>query len=211
MPLPDAHRMMKGDNESSSSQYTQRTKTMKTGLEYEPAKWSVRLGSSGMDSGDKSDNNSSDPRMCNAGQLTDVGLQSLERVGKHLRELYIDRLGIIPASTGSKVSDFLYIRSTDYSRVLQSTFALLTGLYPSKDHAVFDGAFLARFPIHTRLHKKETMHGNFACYNFIKHYMDPLPAEARRLKWIDDVYRQTAGLASIGSKAKQIMDTPQFG
>ncbi|KAJ1798938.1 hypothetical protein LPJ59_002171 [Coemansia sp. RSA 2399] len=221
MPLPDADRMAKGTAvaaDADDNRYTRRTGTMKMGLEYEPAKWSVRLGTEGMDSGDGGSSNSSDPRMCNAGQLTDIGLLSLERVGRHLRELYVDKLGIIPQSIGAKPSDWLYIRSTDYSRVLQSTFALLTGLYPNsatartaKKPVAFDAEFLETFPIHSRKHHYETMHGNFACYNFIKQYVAPPIAEARKLKWIDDVYRQAAGLESIGAKAKQVMDTPNFG
>ncbi|KAJ2563383.1 hypothetical protein IW140_006143 [Coemansia sp. RSA 1813] len=212
MPVPDADRMMKGVD-GDSTKFTRRTGTMKTGLEYEPAKWTVRLGPTGMDTGDDGENTSGDPRMCNAGQLTDVGLQSLERVGRHLRDLYVDKLGILPRNIGAKPSDWLYVRATDYSRVLQSTFALLTGLYPrnpGESKPTFDGKFLKQFPIHSRMHQHETMHGNYACYNFIKQYVDPSTAEARRLRWIDDVYRQVSGLKSIGSKAKTIMDTPRF-
>ncbi|KAJ2402999.1 hypothetical protein GGI23_000310 [Coemansia sp. RSA 2559] len=236
MPLPDADRMAKGTtaeakaaaaaasasasaaSEEDDSRYTKRTWTTKTGLEYEPAEWSVRLGSDAMYPDDNGRNNSRDPRMCNGGQLTDIGLLSLERVGRHLRELYVDKLGIIPQKIGAKPSEWLYIRSTDYSRVLQSTYALLTGLYPNntaaattKKPAVFDAEFLETFPIHTRMHNHETMHGNYACYNFIKQFINPPIAEARKLKWIDDVYRQASELKSIGSKAKQIMNTPNFG
>ncbi|KAJ2511999.1 hypothetical protein H4217_007106 [Coemansia sp. RSA 1939] len=240
MPVPDTDMMMKkrlqcdggkAEDKENASCYTKKTATMKTGLEYERAKWTLRLGTASLDSRANGENCSQDPRMCNAGQLTDVGLHSVERVGAYLRELYVDKLGILPraidgADTSRPVSDWLYIRATDYSRVLQSTFALLTGLYPQRtatnggssdssestlSTASFDGSFLRRFPIHTRMHSMETMHGNYACYNFIKQFVDPPISEARELKWIDDVYRQATQLKSIGPAVKRILDKPHFG
>ncbi|KAJ2635518.1 hypothetical protein GGF40_003559 [Coemansia sp. RSA 1286] len=225
MPVPNPQ-MVGGKD----SRYTEKTATLKCGLEYEPAKWSVRLEPSHLDNGmvDLGEGGNRkktwDPKTCEMGQLSDIGLDTLYRTGSFLRALYIDRLGFLPsnpesASTqGNKLSDWLYIRSTDYSRVIQSTHALLVGMYPGYPRSAWDGDwtsfnadFLRMFPIHTRFHKDETMHGNFACYNFIKHFVDVTVDEDNKFKWINDVYRQTVSLKSIGKRAKEMMGKPHFG
>ncbi|KAI9474354.1 hypothetical protein LPJ78_005655 [Coemansia sp. RSA 989] len=189
--------------------YSKRTATLKSGLEYEPAQWSVRLGSA--EASKPADNWTS--ATCALGQLTDIGLDTLQRTGSHLRALYVDRLHLIPPGLQSSARNWLYVRTTDYSRVIQSTHALLVGLYPTQNGSwpAFNADFLQKFPIHTRLHSNETLHGNFGCFNFIRHFMDARSRDARRLKWIDDVYRQTAQLSSLGATARTIMDKTQFG
>ncbi|PIA14099.1 phosphoglycerate mutase-like protein [Coemansia reversa NRRL 1564] len=184
------------------------------GLKYEPAKWSIRLGekpSDGENSG------AWDPRACQMGQLSDVGLDTLYRSGAFLRKLYIDKLELIPNTPTDNVGDWLYVRATDYSRVIQSTHALLAGIYPGYPRASssgqwpsFDKNFLQQFPIHTRHLEEETMHGNFACDSFRRHFTDIKIADARQLKWLDDLYRQTEQLPEIGGRAKLVMDRVCF-
>ncbi|KAJ1824267.1 hypothetical protein LPJ56_002852 [Coemansia sp. RSA 2599] len=224
MPVPNPQ-MVGGKD----SRYTEKTATLKCGLEYEPAKWSVRLEPSHLDNGmvdlgKKDEKKTWDPKTCEMGQLSDIGLDTLYRTGAFLRSLYVDKLGFVPSDPesasahGRRLSDWLYIRSTDYSRVIQSTHALLVGMYPGYPRSAWDGDwtsfnadFLRLFPIHTRFHKDETMHGNFACYNFIKHFVDITVDEDNRFKWISDVYRQTIALQSIGQRAKEMMSKPHFG
>ncbi|KAJ1856702.1 hypothetical protein GGH12_005266 [Coemansia sp. RSA 1822] len=204
MPVPHPERIG-----SDSQKYTRKTATLKSGIEYEPAKWILRLGSKSAAAVAANWT----PASCGMGQLTDVGLDTLHRAGTHLRSLYADRLKLVPREPGDSARDWLYVRSTDYSRVLQSTHALLAGMFPSRNGSwpAFNKDFLRKFPIHTRLHHLETMHGNFGCFEFIKHFMDISCKDARQLKWIDDVYKQTVQLASIGDSARRMMDEPNFG
>ncbi|KAI7825079.1 histidine phosphatase superfamily [Kickxella alabastrina] len=219
MPVPDPQRKV-GD-----ARYTEKTGTLKSGLEYEPAKWSVRLGNSGYESAPDAaadDRRETwDPKACEMGQLSDIGLDTLFRTGSFLRSLYIDKLQLLPPvpdTTSGRLSDWLYIRTTDYSRVIQSTHALLVGMYPGYPKAAWNGsrtsfneAFLRLFPIHTRMHRSETMHGNFGCYNFIRHFIDISVHDAVELKWIRDIYQQTIALESIGKRAEEMMAVPHFG
>ncbi|KAJ2823557.1 hypothetical protein IWW50_003725 [Coemansia erecta] len=207
MPVPHPDQIGRGDTQK----YTRRTATLKSGIEYEPAKWSVRLGSKDGGTGAAAEWS---PASCGMGQLTDVGLDTLHRAGSYLRTLYAERLKLVPCEPGVSARDWLYVRSTDYSRVIQSTHALLAGLFPARDGSwpTFNAEFLRTFPIHTRLHNRETMHGNFGCYTFIKQFMDVSSGKAReQFKWIDDVYQQTVQLDSIGDSARRLMDAPRFG
>ncbi|KAI8318887.1 phosphoglycerate mutase-like protein [Martensiomyces pterosporus] len=227
LPAPNPDRIGSG---TADSRYTEKTATLKSGVEYEPAQWHVRLSDDG--STKKIDGNaagSSDgkkakgsemwsPASCDMGQLSDIGLESLFRTGSFLRSLYVDKLRFLPAVPEGNLSDWMYIRTTDYSRVIQSTHALLVGLYPGYPASawngrwtVFNSDFLRLFPIHTRLHRFETMHGNFGCYEFLRNFMDTTSEVARRYKWIDDVYKQTVALESIGKQAAEIIDKPAFG
>ncbi|KAJ2878350.1 hypothetical protein FB639_003411 [Coemansia asiatica] len=226
MPVPNPH-MVGGKD----ARYTEKTATLKCGLEYEPAKWSVRLEPSHLDNGmvdlsEEKEEKAWDPKACEMGQLSDIGLDTLYRTGAFLRSLYIDKLGFVPSDPeaasanrhNGKLSDWLYIRSTDYSRVIQSTHALLVGMYPGHPRSAWDGDwtafnsdFLRLFPMHTRMHRHETMHGNFACYNFIKHFIDVTVDVDNRFKWINDVYRQTIDLRSIGQRTKEMLSKPHFG
>ncbi|KAJ2890057.1 hypothetical protein IWW38_004339, partial [Coemansia aciculifera] len=73
---------------------------------------------------------------CAFGQLTDVGRQSLTALGAHMRALYVDALGFLPAvprpSEGKNgPSDDLYLRSTSYTRAFESLQHALGGMYPN--------------------------------------------------------------------------------
>ncbi|ORX75042.1 phosphoglycerate mutase-like protein [Linderina pennispora] len=145
MPSPNPDLIASGH---SDPRYTKRTATLKSGIEYEPAAWSLRLT---QDSEKALDGNTSgsgpvaaaedswEPTMCDMGQLTDVGLDSLFRTGSFLRSLYVDKLNFLPPTPEGKVSDYIYVRTTDYSRVIQSTHALLVGLYPGHPQSAWTG------------------------------------------------------------------------
>ncbi|KAJ1935960.1 hypothetical protein FBU59_005215, partial [Linderina macrospora] len=155
MPSPNPDIIASGHDDP---RYTKRTATLKSGIEYEPAAWSVRLtqdaqktadgNSSGSDAVAAAENSwepmtcltrisidcTADPnysripyisRRSDMGQLTDIGLDSLFRTGSFLRSLYVDKLNFLPSTPEGKVSDYVYVRTTDYSRVIQSTHALL--------------------------------------------------------------------------------------
>ncbi|KAJ2623867.1 hypothetical protein GGF44_005293, partial [Coemansia sp. RSA 1694] len=67
--------------------------------------------------------------------LTDVGRQSLTALGAHMRALYVDALGFLPAvpSSGNSngpTEDF-YLRSSSYSRTFESLQQALGGMYPN--------------------------------------------------------------------------------
>ncbi|KAJ1845522.1 hypothetical protein LPJ70_002467, partial [Coemansia sp. RSA 2708] len=205
LPVPNPGRIG-----GSNAKYTRKTATLKSGVEYEPAKWNVRLGSEGPPPPRAPAAWS--PATCEMGQLTDIGLDSLYRTGAYLRALYADKLRLVPRDAPA-ARHALYVRTTDYSRVIQSTHALLAGLFPTRDASwpAFNSEFLQKFAIHTRLHQDETMHGNFGCYNFIRQFLDISMPDARKDKWIDDVYRQTVQLASIGDSVRQVTDRPMFG
>ncbi|KAJ2808820.1 hypothetical protein H4R20_000601 [Coemansia guatemalensis] len=184
------------------------------GVKYQPAKWSLRLGEK--PSG-REDASAWDPRACQIGQLSDIGLDTLYRSGTYLRKLYADKLGFIPKVPTDNMSDWLYVRTTDYSRVIQSTHALLAGLYPGYPKETpkgqwpaFDKQFLRQFPIHTRHLEEETLHGDFSCASFLRHFSDVKVTDARQLKWLDDLYRQTEQLPEIGDRAKKVMDRVCF-
>ena len=93
---------------------------------------------------------------CFYGQLTDVGKRNMMSIGSQLRKLYVDQLGLL--SKELNPSD-LYIRSTDYSRTIESVQYLLAGLYPySTRHKTPD------LTIHIRQFSDETMAPhNVAC------------------------------------------------
>ncbi|KAJ2745253.1 hypothetical protein GGI20_002321 [Coemansia sp. BCRC 34301] len=72
---------------------------------------------------------------CAFGQLTDVGRQSLTALGAHMRALYVDALGFLPAvprsGDGNGPTEDLYLRSTSYSRAFESLQHALGGMYPN--------------------------------------------------------------------------------
>lgn len=66
--------------------------------------------------------------ICDMGSLTDVGRQSTYKLGLRLRQLYVDRLGFLPATISS--ADFLYLRSTPVPRAMESLHQTFSALYP---------------------------------------------------------------------------------
>ncbi|KAJ2795458.1 hypothetical protein H4R20_005870 [Coemansia guatemalensis] len=184
-------------------------------LEYEPAFWGIRIVEKPTQKANPDE--AWGPRSCHMGQLSDVGLTTLHHSGAFLRTLYAEKLKFIPQKPEGNLSDWLYIRTTDYSRVIQSTYALLTGLYPGYPKQqekstmgkymwpAFGKEFLRQFPIHTRDIFKDPL-------NVISRgpdYLDMLKGitieDTCKIKWLDDVYRQTIQIPSIGARAKELM------
>ena len=67
------------------------------------------------------------PGLCFYGQLTDTGKRNMLSLGSRLRHVYIDKLKFLKERMD--LQD-LYVRSTDYSRTIESVQYLLGGLYP---------------------------------------------------------------------------------
>ncbi|KAJ2813840.1 hypothetical protein H4S07_000353 [Coemansia furcata] len=72
---------------------------------------------------------------CAYGQLTDVGRQSLTALGAHMRALYTDALGFLPAiprpGDDNGPTEDLYLRTTSYTRAFESLQHTLGGMYPN--------------------------------------------------------------------------------
>lgn len=87
---------------------------------------------------------------CSLGELTDVGRKSTLQVGKELRKLYVDRLGLLPDILDSH--DLAYFRSTNMPRTIESLQQVLHGLYPtSKIQQGFVPQVRTRHPIDENL------------------------------------------------------------
>ncbi|KAK4123612.1 phosphoglycerate mutase-like protein [Parathielavia appendiculata] len=96
--------------------------------------------------------------ICDMGSLTDLGRQSTYKLGLRLRQLYVDRLGFLPATIAS--ADFLYLRSTPVPRALESLHQTFSALYPpSSREPGPDGKFPAP-TILTRVPGDETLYPN---------------------------------------------------
>ncbi|KAJ2492683.1 hypothetical protein IWW47_004939, partial [Coemansia sp. RSA 2052] len=72
---------------------------------------------------------------CAFGQLTDVGRQSLTALGAHMRALYVDALGFLPAvprsGDGNGPTEDFYLRTSSYTRAFESLQHALGGMYPN--------------------------------------------------------------------------------
>ncbi|KAJ2473213.1 hypothetical protein EV174_005736, partial [Coemansia sp. RSA 2320] len=103
---------------------------------------------------------------CAFSQLTDVGRESLTALGAHMRALYVDALGFLPAaprpgSTGGPTDDF-YLRTTALNRCFASLQHTLGGLYPNLP------ANTPLFCINVRPPSRENMFPRFEFKNFAK-------------------------------------------
>ncbi|KAK1855105.1 histidine acid phosphatase [Colletotrichum chrysophilum] len=92
--------------------------------------------------------------ICDHGMLTDRGRETTRNLGRRFRNLYIDRLGFLPADLTN--ADSLYLRSTPVPRALESLQQALTGLYPTQNRA----PDLPTLAIITRLQPDETLFPN---------------------------------------------------
>ncbi|KAF9415310.1 Acid phosphatase-like protein 2, partial [Entomortierella beljakovae] len=72
---------------------------------------------------------------CAPGQLTSFGAQQLQQLGENLREIYVDRLKLLPAIFDPST---IYLRSTDKRRTRQSAENLMVGMYGSDDETMED-------------------------------------------------------------------------
>lgn len=65
---------------------------------------------------------------CLLGELTDLGRLSMLRIGRALRERYVDQEHLLPASLTEDDQAKLYLRSTAMGRTMQSLDQVITGL-----------------------------------------------------------------------------------
>ncbi|KAI8323977.1 phosphoglycerate mutase-like protein [Martensiomyces pterosporus] len=68
---------------------------------------------------------------CEVGQLTDLGSESMARLGQAIRSIYIDRLGFMSQESWPQE---IYWRADYYWRTMQSGRAVLVGLGDDKAH-----------------------------------------------------------------------------
>jgi len=78
---------------------------------------------------------------CRSGQLTAIGAVQMLQLGKHLRKRYIDDVRQRFVSNGSVPIGRVFVRTTEYSRTIQSMVALVHSFLPHID--------LANMKIHT--------------------------------------------------------------
>ncbi|SPQ25981.1 e441dff3-f720-4cd3-aba0-768241b31936 [Thermothielavioides terrestris] len=96
--------------------------------------------------------------ICDFGSLTDLGFRSTYQLGQRLRQLYVHRLGFLPATLTS--TDFLYLRSTGVPRALESLHQTFSALYPPSARAPGPDGKLPTPTIITRVHSDETLYPN---------------------------------------------------
>ncbi|KAI8324099.1 phosphoglycerate mutase-like protein [Martensiomyces pterosporus] len=110
----------------------------------------------------KTDKSQPTAATCRFGQLTDVGRASMTKLGAHLRELYVNRLGFMPSvldqSGSGGPAEELYLRSTSYTRSFESLQQLLFGLYPNQPKTSSP-----LFSINVRPSNRENMYPDFDC------------------------------------------------
>ncbi|OMJ19978.1 putative acid phosphatase [Smittium culicis] len=105
--------------------------------------------------------NNANPSTCGWGQLSDVGWNTMRKTGEYIRNLYIDRLGFLPKSADELNNNDLLLRTTDYSRALESIHQVISGLYPIKDSSPNKH----KFNVLIRTIQNETLFLNFQCKN----------------------------------------------
>lgn len=68
------------------------------------------------------------PGDCLLGELTDLGRESMLKIGQAIRRVYIDQLHFLPEQLRSEDAQLLYLRSTNVARTMQSMDQVITGL-----------------------------------------------------------------------------------
>ncbi|RKP33115.1 histidine phosphatase superfamily, partial [Dimargaris cristalligena] len=122
------------------------------------------------------------PDSCAYGQLTDVGRETLFRLGTSLRSIYVDQLGFLPA-VPNRTSEY-YLRCTGYTRTFESLHQLLSGLYPAfKSPALMAASLLSKqapsateptnspqlpFNINVRAPSLENLYGDHSCTRYFE-------------------------------------------
>ncbi|THC88715.1 hypothetical protein EYZ11_011840 [Aspergillus tanneri] len=113
---------------------------------------------------------------CAPGDLTDIGVQSTNHLGRDIRQLYVDHLQFLPERlTGSEV---LHLRSTRYPRTFLSLQSVVNGLYPPERRDVR----LETLPIVIRLPEEETLLPNEDFCPRLRHLLGEFLARTAK-KW----------------------------
>ena len=99
----------------------------------------------------------------NPAELTDQGRRTMLNLGTSLRSLYIDRLGFMPDVLDQP--SMVYLRTTPFSRTLDSLHQVLPGLYPAEKRS----RALPPFEITSRHLPDETLTPNeWHCSRFVQ-------------------------------------------
>ncbi|EME47784.1 hypothetical protein DOTSEDRAFT_123222 [Dothistroma septosporum NZE10] len=69
--------------------------------------------------------------VCQPGELTDTGRETTLALGQRIRQLYVDRLGFLPAVLDASTRDSVSLRATPIQRALESVQQAYSGLYPA--------------------------------------------------------------------------------
>lgn len=93
---------------------------------------------------------------CVLGQLTDTGKKVMEELGASLRKHYVEELQFKCCK-----SNEIYLRSTNYSRTIESLQSLLRGLFPGRESSDAEPLI-----IHTRDEYLEDMYGSTKCQRY---------------------------------------------
>ena len=106
------------------------------------------------------------PGLCFFGQLTDTGKRNMMSIGYRLRHLYVDKLKFLDPQLRTKD---VYVRSTDYSRTIESVQFLLGGLYPRSTRPAPSSSLSLKneLTIHIRPFEKETMYPHPNCASLL--------------------------------------------
>jgi len=68
---------------------------------------------------------------CENGQLTTKGMEQHRELGRHLRDIYVDQMKLLPEVYDHQDMQTLHVRTTSVWRTKQSAQSLLEGLYPA--------------------------------------------------------------------------------
>jgi len=74
---------------------------------------------------------------CHFGQLIGKGVESLNRMGVYLRNIYVHQMKFLPSKYHSKV---MKLRSTHTLRTIHSQMAIINGLYPGEKNVIIETA-----------------------------------------------------------------------
>jgi len=110
-------------------------------------------------------------RICDLGELTDIGRYTTWDLGRRLRYLYVDQLHFL--SPMIKNADSIYLRATPIPRALESLQQTFWGMYPSSTRA-------SPFPPITIVTRAPTDETLFPNYGYCKRFAQLSRAFAQR-------------------------------
>ncbi|KAF8928361.1 Acid phosphatase-like protein 2 [Dissophora ornata] len=138
---------------------------------------------------------------CNTGQLTPKGADQQRRLGQDLRQIYIDRLKLLP---GTFDPTAMHLRSTDVWRTKQSAENLMIGLYGQEAQA--QGQPQPVFQIHTLPKEIDYMTMNTDRCPRIKEIIDAIKKKSEVLQQISRThatFQKQVNQIVLGSKQEQ--------
>ncbi|KAJ2709259.1 hypothetical protein H4R19_004345, partial [Coemansia spiralis] len=127
---------------------------------------------------------------CEEGELTDRGKAQHRLLGSRLRQVYVDKLGFLPAEL--KSADAVYVRTTNVWRTKNSAESLLGALWPGRNTAPS-----AAIPLYTYPARIETMYSNSGACPQLDSLMAQITKGERYQKFLKDQGPLMARLAHI--------------